>query len=283
MELADQYLDRVGHLPPAPTIATQLLELFSDSDRDIDRIVTLITYDQSLTAEVLKRCNSAAFMGAEPATDMFEAVTRLGFYEIYCIVTALIASRAMSLAPQASGLNVGKLWEHSVTTAVAASVLARQSGEVEAVGFTAGLLHDVGKLILASVEPVAYGKILQETAPWGPDLVAAEMKAFKVSHALVGAQLLARWGLPANVVAPVLQHHSSDSALQPFLGLWATVQLANSLAHGLKDGASGALEPSSENLNAMCILRLGPDQLPSVVAEIAEGLKHVEGLVRLAA
>ena len=73
----DRYLDRIESLPPAPTVAIQLLELLSDPDRDIDHIVELIKYDPSLTAATLKRCNSGALSGAEPATDMFEAVSRL--------------------------------------------------------------------------------------------------------------------------------------------------------------------------------------------------------------
>jgi HD-like signal output (HDOD) protein len=77
-----RHLDRIESLPPAPTVAIQLLELFSDSDRDIDRIVELIKHDPSLTAATLKRCNSGAVSGAEPATDMFEAVSLLGLYEI---------------------------------------------------------------------------------------------------------------------------------------------------------------------------------------------------------
>jgi len=284
MELADQYLDRVGQLPPAPTIATQLLGLFSEPDRDIDRAVNLIAHDPVLTGEVLKRCNSASSSGAEPIGDMFHAVTHLGFYEVYCVVTALVASRALSLAPRGSGLDVGKLWEHSVTTAVAASALARHAGESEAIGFTAGLLHDVGKLILASVEPAAYGKILGQGGTWwGPGLAEAETGALRVSHSLVGAQLLVRWGLPASVVAPVLQHHQIAPALESLALLSAVVHLADSLAHGLKDGAAGTPETSSGSLTAMCILRLEPAQLPDLMAEIAAGLKHVEGLLQMAA
>jgi HD-like signal output (HDOD) protein len=63
----DRYLDRIESLPPAPTVAIQLLELLSDPDRDIDHIVELIKYDPSLTAATLKRCNSGALSGAEPA------------------------------------------------------------------------------------------------------------------------------------------------------------------------------------------------------------------------
>jgi putative nucleotidyltransferase with HDIG domain len=283
MQLADQYLDRVGHLPPAPTIANQLLGLFNEPDRDLDRVVQLISHDPSLTAEVLKRCNSAVFCGAEPASDMFEAITRLGFYEVYCVVTALIASRALTIAPKTSALDIGKYWEHSVITAVAASSLARRAEQPDAVAFTAGLLHDVGKLILAAVEPVAYGKILQTAGCNHAALVEAEIAQFKVSHAMVGAQLLARWKLPSSVVAPVLQHHEAAPALQPFVPLWAAVRLGDGIAHSLKDSSVNLMEASGEDFRAMSILGVSPDQLPDILAEIADGLKGVEALFQIAA
>ena len=93
MDKIDQYLEDVHHLPSAPTLVVELLELFKHPDRDIDRVVELISHDPSLTAEVLKRCNSAYLGGGQPADGMFEAVTRLGFYEVYCSVVATLEPR----------------------------------------------------------------------------------------------------------------------------------------------------------------------------------------------
>ncbi len=76
----------------------QLLGLFREPDRDVDRIVELIRLEPSLTAEVLNRCNSAVFGRGESATDVFEAVSRLGFYEIYCLVLALVSSQLTFLS-----------------------------------------------------------------------------------------------------------------------------------------------------------------------------------------
>ena len=109
MDKSDEFIDRVSHLPPAPTVATELLGLFGNADRDLDRIVELISHDPSLTAEVLKRCNSAALGGTEAASDMFEAVTRLGFYEVYRVVAAVVGARTMSLGKGKGGVDVGSL------------------------------------------------------------------------------------------------------------------------------------------------------------------------------
>jgi HD-like signal output (HDOD) protein len=86
---------RVEPLPMDPVAAIQLLDLFRDSDHDIDRIVEFISQDPRLTAETIKRCNNASFRGAERTTDLFEAVSRLGFYELYGIIAASIGARGI--------------------------------------------------------------------------------------------------------------------------------------------------------------------------------------------
>jgi HD-like signal output (HDOD) protein len=84
---------RAEPLPADTMAAVQLLDLFRDPDRDIDRIVEFINNDPALTAETLKRCNNGWFRGSERVNDIFEAVSRLGFYELYDIIAASIEPR----------------------------------------------------------------------------------------------------------------------------------------------------------------------------------------------
>ena len=79
--------------------AVQLLELFRDPDYDVDRIVEFISQDPWLTAETLKRCNNSTYRGNARTTDIFEAVSRLGFYELYDIVSATIGAHALPALP----------------------------------------------------------------------------------------------------------------------------------------------------------------------------------------
>jgi putative nucleotidyltransferase with HDIG domain len=210
---------------------------------------------------------------------MFSAITRLGFYEVYCIVTAMVASRSLSIAPKNSGLDVGKLWEHSVTTAVAASALARRSGELEALAFTSGLLHDIGKLVLAAVEPARYPQLLQTHGLGGPDLLTAEIELFKVSHAMIGAELLSRWKLPSSVIIPVLKHHDKASDIHSLRGLWASVRLGNSIAHSLKNDTVDHPDRATEILETLDILEINANDLPAVISDISENLEKVKGLL----
>ena len=281
MDDADRYIDRVKHLPPAPTVATELLGMFGDPNRDIDRIVELITHDPSLTAEVLRRCNSAFFSAAEPASDMFEAVMRLGFYEVYCVVTAAVGARAMAMAKNQAGLDVGALWRHSVTTAVASATLARRVNEAEPLAFTAGLLHDVGKLVFAAVDGAAYGELVQRGGGSGPVLAEAEDAVLGVNHAAVGARLLARWNLPKSVVQVTRYHHQTPIKATPFDQLAATIHFGNELAHHLVEGRPTLEELPQANLDSMQLLEVMSSNIPEVVEDIQVGMQRVQGLLNM--
>ena len=283
MDQIDKYLDRIEHLPPAPGVATELLDLFRKEEQRVDRVVELITYDPSLTTEVLKRCNSAFFRGGEPIKDIFSTVTRVGMYEVYCVVVSMFGSRTMEMAKTGGPIDAGALWRHSIITAVAAGILARRAGQDEATAFTAGLLHDVGKLVFTSTDPVAYSSILKKAgASHGALFLEAEQSHFGVTHASVGGRLLARWGLPGEVDMAVGNHHSSPRLAVRFEKLAATVNVANAIAHEFDDTPAGqqtpaALEPGT--LESVQLLGLAPEVIPDLVQRTEKGLKRVEALL----
>ncbi len=249
----DTYIDQVRHLPPAPTLLLKMMELLKEPDRDIDQVVKAISYDPSLTAEVLRRCNSAYFSGSRPAADIFEAVMNLGLYEIYRTVVVMFGSQAMSVPGGTGGISVEQLWRHSAATAVAAGILAEHIHEPEGAAFTAGLLHDVGKVVLASADGSRYAELVKASGACGLPLLRAEKECFGFDHSEVGARLLTRWGLSENIVAAVRHHHVLAGS-EPYGRSAAIGQLANLMAHRLSDaaavGADGCLS-SLESLEAL--------------------------------
>jgi putative nucleotidyltransferase with HDIG domain len=280
MNSLDRYLDRVQNLPPAPTVAIQLLDLFSNPDRDIDRIVQLIRHDPSLTAAALKRCNSCAFLGAEPVVDLFVAVSRLGLNELYCIVATLIASRMMMQVPAKDIAAATRLWRHAVCTAVNSATLAERFQLAESTAFTAGLLHDVGKLILISVEGATYTGMLRSAGHFGPTLIAVEKSCLGFTHATLGARLLERWGLPENICIAVELHHQSPVAANEHQRLAATVNFANALAHQMINGSLEAPAAAAVNPEAMILLELTADDIPLVLEQIRPDSDKVEELLQ---
>lgn len=280
MNQADHYIDRVQHLPPAPRIITQLLGLFHDPDGEIDRVVELISHDPGLTAEMLKRCNSACFGGGRPTASISEAVGRLGFNEVYSVVVALTGSRVLAMNRTGGIPDPGWLWKHSVTSAVAAGTLARWVHEPEAEAFTAGLLHDLGKQVLASTEPVAYAEVIRNSGVCGLALTKAEEAAFGVTHAQVGARLLSRWGLPPGIAHAVVQHHHEPAAATPSEERLAVlVYLANEAAHCLAGEIPIGTELSPGQICALNGIRAAPDQFPEILDQVRDGVQRLERLL----
>jgi len=276
---AERYLNDVANLPPAPTVVTELLTLFRDQNHDVDQVVKLISYEPALTAQILRTCNSACFAGEQPPGDIFEAVSRIGFYHVYCLVASIFGARARSMEGADEGVNVDDLWRHSVAAAVSASVVADEAGQENAVAFTAGLLHDIGKLVMASVEREAYARLLQRANNKGV-LSILERCAFGTSHADVGGKLMSRWNLPPAVVAAVAHHHQLEAA-PPFEQMTAAVQLGDLIAHQLFDGHladPGLLASPAPALDA---LQLSANDLPRLLAKTQAEMEEIKGMLQI--
>jgi putative nucleotidyltransferase with HDIG domain len=275
-----RFLDSVPSLPVSPKLVTELLALFKEPDREVDKVVQLISYEPSLTAELLRRSNSVGFAGDQPAADLFEAVVRLGFYEVYCLVTAMFAAGTKTLLRTGRCLDVEETWEHSVMTAVAASVVAGEVGESRPVCFTAGLLHDIGKLVLASTESDKYARVLGSVKGHESLRISAERAAFGTDHAELGGELMARWNLPEEVAAAVRYHHNFAAA-GSFEGFAGIVQLADMIALDLAEA-----RPPPEGLPpvAGCPLQLlgfGHDDFGRLAFLSAHELEKVRELLEL--
>ena len=277
MDKAEYYISRVTQLPPAPTLLTELLGLFRDPDRDIDRVVELLSFDPSLTAEILKRCNGA-FFGRAPASDMFEAVSRIGFYEVYCMVVGMFGAKTKAMPGVREAIDASKLWRHTVVTAVAASTLAKITDHSEGAAFTAGLLHDIGKLVLASVEGRRYGDLLELAQSTGQSSHDAEQGVFGTNHAEIGGLLLEQWKLPPEVHRAVRFHHDPTAAGADS-HMAVIIHLADWMAHGFE--AKKPLPLTESARQAFVSIGLGYSDLPRFSNATMKALDRVKGLLEL--
>lgn len=280
MSAIDDYLSRVKRLPPAPRILPELLQLLRRPDVDADMVVNLIKYDPALTASVLQLANSAFFGSARPAENLTEAVTRLGFQQVYILVAAVSGARNLSPAQKGYGMASGDLWRHSATSAVAAQLIARDLGDDVDVVFTAALLHDIGKIILSETLESVYSHIVQETARNQYSLLEVERRVLGFNHEEVGELLLARWNFPPNLVAAVGHHHHPEQAGE-HARLAAYAHLGNLVAYALGQGYGNnayALEPSPA---AFRILGLTEDTLPDYMIRTFDQMGVIEALFRV--
>ena len=280
MQELDDYIDKVKTLPPAPRILPELLDLLHRDEVDSDRIVKLIAFDPAITVAVLRLCNSVLFAGASQATDLREAVTRLGFKQVYQLVAAVSASKLLGAAQKGYGIDSGELWRHSVTAAVAAQVISKKVGDDESLPFTATLLHDIGKLLLSDALRHIYAELVESSTAQQTPLIESEKRLLGVQHAEIGGRLLDRWKFPPSIVNAVWFHHE-PSAASTHERLASIVYLGNMVSYFMGYGYGHHAFAFRGRLDALKILGLKPESLPHFMIETFDQLKLVETLVKI--
>ena len=269
---------KADSLPAAPHILPQLLTLLSDPDCETSQVVELVSFDPGLTAKVLRICNSAAFGLSRPVTDIDEAVQRLGLRMIYQLVAAAAGSQALQPAANSTPPPAG-LWEQSVTTALAAQLLAKDLKLNEGQQFTAGLLHDIGKLVLAAVWKEQYTNLL--ITPSERELVACEQELFNVNHAELGGRLLAHWKFPSAISASVWNHPAPVSGV-PYSRETACLTIAEYIAESGLSAANDApptLTPGQQA--ALRVLDFSTEHLKLYTARTQENFEFVNAMCQM--
>ena len=238
-------IGRMSHLPSLPDAYFRLCRELNSPHSNLEDIGALISNDPALTAKVLQLVNSAFFGFAQPVFVATEAVQLLGVNTIRAMaLTTHIFSVFNAL--HLKDTPAADVWAHSMKVSELALQHARReaaSRNVMEQAFTAGALHDIGKLILAANLPAEYRRVGQQVQQANIPLIEAERAVFGATHADVGGYLLGVWGLPVPLVEAVALHHQPPAQLRPPTDCGArpvtplsAVKLANAQAHGLAPG-----------------------------------------------
>lgn len=211
-----------------PVSVSRLTTLVAAGDPDVRDIVEVISLDQALTANLLRRANSASLGGRAQITTVRDATVRLGTTAVVSMALASSVSRRMHRALPAYRLAEGELWSHSVAASIAADLIrVRSSATVPVESATAALLHDFGKIVLSRHFGPRVLELLDHAAEVDRmNLLEAETAVLGVNHADIGALVAQQWKLPYSIVDAILHHHSTDPDLMPMNG-------AVSLAHAM--------------------------------------------------
>lgn len=272
----NQILAKVDSFPAMPGAGTQLLALLEEPDTTVSEIEEILRYDPGLTANILKLANSAYFGIPSKIGSLKQAVILLGLNRLIQLVVASCVSAVMDKAVDGYDLPAGDLWRHSVAVSIAAEALVKDKkkhGSKDV--FTPALLHDVGKLVLGSFVREEL-KTIKGIAAKGVPFVVAENMILGTDHAEVGALILARWNLPAEVVNTVRWHHDPDSSDASDLQM-DVVYLANLLCQTAE--TSGEAGGNAVELSSTVIDRLGIqlDQFESISAKVARWVDELSG------
>ncbi|RPJ73839.1 MAG: response regulator [Desulfobacteraceae bacterium] len=240
-------LGRIDTLPSLPALYARLLSEIQAPHSSPRRVGELIERDVGMTAKILQVVNSAFFGLPRQVVNAQDAVVLLGYDTLKALV---LSSRIFGQfdTRRLHGLNVEALWEHSARAGLFARTIAAAEAlprKVQDEAFTAGMLHDIGKLVLAQNFPEEYAAALDDARQRQRPPAEVEQVRFGASHAELGAYLLGLWGIEEGVVQAIADHHQP---LAPAAGLPETVGAANRLAHVLleEDGRSHAAGPEPE-------------------------------------
>lgn len=224
---------RVDSLPSVPIIYLELLEELKNPQTSFKTIGAIISKDVAMTAKILQLVNSAFFGFYRNITSVDHAVGILGMRMIRSLVLSVKVFSEFSSAKMAA-FPIEALMNHSVSTGALARIIAKAQTKDAALvddAFMSGMLHDVGKLILADKATEEYAKIEPYAREKGLAFHAAEQELLGVTHADVGAHLMGLWGLPEVILETIAYHHQPSQSAAKTFGALTVVHVANVLEH----------------------------------------------------
>lgn len=201
---------RLSTLPSPPAVFRELEEELANPDSTSRSVAAIIASDPALAAKILQVVNSAVLGLSRPVSDIARAVSLLGAQTVRSLVLALGVFREFEQCPTA-GSEVADIAAHSLRVAEAAAHIADEIAQPQVnSAYTAGLLHQVGRLVLLSSSSSEYARALNDCRGDAGSLATAERAIFGTSHSTIGAYLCALWGLPQEVVEAVAWHREPD-------------------------------------------------------------------------
>jgi HD-like signal output (HDOD) protein len=228
-ERLKEVVAQMARLPSLPSLYVQIVEALNDPSATIEHIGEIVSQDMAMTAQFLKLVNSAFFGLPRPATSPSEAAMYLGIDTIKALVLSIHTFSQFD-GLSCRGFSLDALMHHSLRTAGRAREIAQLEDSNQKIAnesFIGGMLHDIGKLLLAANYPKDYEEVARLVGGEGLSHCAAEKEIFGVNHASVGGYLLGLWGLPVAVVEAIALHHSPHRAASAAFCALTAVHAAN--------------------------------------------------------
>lgn len=219
-----------GNLPAAPEVVMKLVEYLKQDEVDAAVLARMIARDQVLAAKSLRLANSSIHGLRRRVATISEAITVLGQQSIETMVTAMaVTGRFQSL--QVAGYDQHKFWLHNVGAALCARALAKRTGVNPESAFTAGLIHDIGKLVLAVRFPQHFSAVIDYQRQQDCRMLEAERQVLGFDHARIGGALADEWKFAPEIGRAVTGHHVPEE--HPASALTSVIHLADVMAHVL--------------------------------------------------
>lgn len=255
LEVRD-FLKKVERLPTLPGIAMKIIQTANNPKSAADDLSRIILSDLSLSAKVLKMVNSAYYGIRNKVASVKQAIVILGFNTIKSLALSTAIMDKFGTSGSIDGFSRGAFWKHCLGVAITNKIIARRlkMKDVEENFFMAGLLHDIGKVILDEYFHDDFVKVLTHMKMTNLSFYGAEMEVNGLSHAEIGGMLAGQWQLPEELVAAIRFHHTPEGRTEHKLMICAT-HFSNILAKTKSFGSGGDSDISG--LVESCVMALG--------------------------
>ncbi len=252
-------------IQPIPQVALKILRLIDEEEYDIKALTTEIRKDQVISAKTLKLCNSVIFAGSNKIESLDHALIYIGLQMLIKLVISASVDNFFSYSGSGYSLCKGGLFHHAIGTAVIAEKLADLTGRVKpGSAYTAGLLHDIGKVVLdqyvSSAYPLFYRKLNEEENNFSE----TEKTILGIDHTEVGSELARRWSFPESLIDVIRHHHKPENAIQN-LELAHTVYLADLLMSRFHAGLELDRLDTAALSARLAVLGLSIERFPDIV------------------
>jgi putative nucleotidyltransferase with HDIG domain len=250
-------------LPSLPSLYVEIMEALQSPNSSLKEVGKIISKDIGMTAKILQMVNSAFFGLSKQVSDPSQAVNLLGIETIKSLVLSIQIFSQFD-QEKCPSFSLDRLWNHSMLTGSFAKLIAKEEDQEVSIvwdSYTAGMLHDLGKLMLSTNSYEQYQSVLSVAENETRSIWEVEQEMFGISHAEVGAYLIGLWGLRDSIVEAIAYHHSPDRCVGREFAPLTAVHVADALT--LK-GRDNQLGETASHVDSNYLAQIGVTERLSV-------------------
>ena len=263
----EQLIENEINLPSPPAIAVQILNTVQNEDAAMCDLAQIIAADPALTGKMLQISNSGFYSLKSEVTSIDRALSVLGTNIIKNIALSFVIATDLR-GDKESGFDFDKYWRRSVTSAVAAELLAQELGEKDDDIFVTALLHDIGMLVIFLHKQSEYSELLQQAELSEQTIATFETEKYNFDHQQVGSTLINKWGLPERISTAISFHHSPESAPEDYRKTATILYFSDQLAAIYNETAPAEKVRNLQGELKQCY-SFSEDQIRSLLDDVA--------------
>lgn len=266
--------DLADGFPTLPAVVSRVMAVTADPDSSTSDLYRVIQADQALTVNVLKMANSVFYGLPKRVGSLQHALSILGYVEVRNLVIMQAVFKSFKAVGGKGPMDIRPFWQHALAAAMAAELIGRGLAGGDHDFYVAGLVHDIGKLVIYMALPEAYAELVKEVGPYDHTMFSMEQRFFGMTHEDTAQRVLRQWMFPEAILDAVGCHHHPDNATDNAAAAWVVhaadllVRWTDALDHGAAPDAATLHQRLLSPRIIQALGPWGPDRLESLRGQL---------------